>query len=58
MAQTYVNKLPNDVIFWKLRHIVIVRFHSFIATSIVHFQLEVFEFITMLNKQLLKFEFV
>jgi len=36
---------------------VIVTFHSFIvrfiqATSIVHFQLEDFEFITKLNKQL------
>jgi len=59
----------NDVIFWKLRHIVIVTSNCHIlsnhtvmvrfiqATSIIHFQLEDFEFITKLNKQLSNFEF-
>jgi len=40
----------------KGRHIFIVRFIQ--VTSIVHFQLEDFEFITKLNKQLSNFVFV
>jgi len=63
-------KLPNDVIFCKSRHIVIVTSngHSlnnptimvrFIqATCIVYFYLEDFGVITNLNKQLSNFEFV
>jgi len=48
---------------YQMTSYVIVTFHSFIerfiqATSIVLFQLEDFEFITKLNKQLSNCEFV
>jgi len=74
VAQRYVNnkfgiyKLANDDIFDKWRHLVIVtsNYHNlnppmvrFIqVTSIVHFQIEDFEFIMELNEQLSNFEFV